>query len=375
MWPAAAEELLQAGWVPRDGDEEVRAAVAVGAWGRCRRLGAEAVPELRRTLRHAGVERRRGIARTLRALDWKPAGTDPDLFRYYAGLADWTRLHRADTVDLVGFASWSAAPPVDGHPLREAARLLATEAQDGIDESLLRATLRSGELGDRMLATVVAGWSGVGRDELVAALGADSPAPDLLVLLSVQALGEQTAGPDEFADLLRRSADTADAMRSPTFAEAVLVAAVQGVGRATAITELLDELPASALGADERLDLLDSLWNAFGPDVAGRLGQQSVGEFLRALAGVDRTGLPAVSTLNFPLVLWELHRRVAALTTVMFLAGMDTEVVLRVLRAMRRLSPTSVHRVLDAVGVWAAADFAAEIKALGMGLEETGPAN
>jgi hypothetical protein len=144
----------------------------------------------------------------------------------------------------------------------------------------------------------------------------------------------------------------------------VLVAAVQAVGRHTEVTEILDEVPAAALGGDERLDLLDSLWLAFGDDVGARLRELTVGEFLRVLADVDRDNLPAVSTLNFPLVLWELHRRVAVLTTVMFLVGMEREVVQRVLRVMWEISPAAVYRVLDATGTWAAADFVAEVKIL-----------
>jgi HEAT repeat protein len=363
LWQPAAEHLVGGGWSPRDEDEQVRFAVAVRAWGQCLRLGDAAVPELRRTLAAADPERRRGVARCLRALGFRPGGTDADLFRYYAGLVDWNRQRRSDTVDLVGFAAWTAALRVDGHPLREAARLLSGEAEAGIDEGLMRATLRFGEPDERLLATVVAGWTGAGREELVAALR--SPGPPLLTLLTVQALGEQPApGPDDLAELLLRAADAASATESPTWAEAVLVGAVQAVGRHTEVTEILDEIPAAALGGDDRLDLLDSLWGAFGPDVAGRLDELTVGEFLRVLADVDRDNLPAVSTLNFPLVLWELHRRVAVLTTVMFLVGMEREVVQRVLHAMWELSPSAVHRVLDATGSWAAAEFVAEVKLL-----------
>jgi hypothetical protein len=136
------------------------------------------------------------------------------------------------------------------------------------------------------------------------------------------------------------------------------------------VTEILDDVPAASLGGDERLDLLDSLWDAFGPDVAGRLTELTVAEFLRVLADVDRDSLPAVSTLNFPLVLWEMHRRVAVLTTVMFLVGMEREVVQQVLRVMWELSPTAVRRVLDATGVWAAAEFVAEVKLIANELED-----
>ena len=369
LWQPAAEELLRAGWTPRDGDEEVRLAVAVRGWGQCLRLGAEAVPELRRTLGVADAERRRGVARCLRGLGFRPGGTDPDLFRYYAGLVDWNRQRRADAVDLVGFAAWSAAPRVDGHPLREAARLLSAEADAGIDEGLLRATLEFGEPDERLLATVVAGWTGAGRAELLAALR--STGSSLLTLLTVQALGEQPAPDTEaLAELLLQAADAAAATESPNYAEAVLVAAVQAVGRHTEVTEILDEVPAAALGGDERLDLLDSLWGAFGADVADRLGELTVGEFLRVLADVDREGLPAVSTLNFPLVLWEMHRRVAVLTVVMFLVGMEREVVQRVLRVMWELSPAAVRRVLDATGAWASADFVADVKLIATDLED-----
>lgn len=361
LWLPAAEHLAGSDWSPRDGEEQVRFAVAVRAWGQCLRLGAEAVPELRRTLAAADPDRRRGIARSLRGLGFRPAGTDADFFRYYAGLVDWNRQRRADAVDLVGFAAWTVAPRVDGHPLREAARLLSGEAEAGIDEGLLRATLEFGEPDERLLATVVAGWTGAGREELTATLR--SPGDPLLTLLTVQALGEQpAAGPEVLAELLLQAADAASAIESPTWAEAVLVAAVQAVGRHTEVTEILDEVPAAALGGDGRLDLLDSLWTAFGDDVSGRLGQLTVGEFLRVLADVDRDNLPAVSTLNFPLVLWELHRRVAVLTTVMFLVGMEREVVQQVLRVMWELSPAAVHRVLDATGAWAAAEFVAEVK-------------
>ena len=374
LWQIAAEELFRSGWTPRDGDEEVRVAVAVRGWGRCLRLGDAAIPELRHALRHADADRRRGVARTLRSLRWKPAGTDPDLFRYYAGLVDWSRQRRIDAVDLVGFAAWSAPPRVDGHPLRETARLLSAEADDGIDETLLRATLDADDTGERLLATVVAGWTSVGRDELIDNLRSAGPgAPDLLAVLTAQALGEQPCGPDELAELLWHAADAAEATASRTFAEAVLVTAVQAVGRSTEVTDVLDEIPASALGADERLDLLDSLWDAFGPDVAARLGELSIGEFLRSLSAVDRDDLPAVSTLNFPLVLWEMHRRVAVLTTVMFLVGVEREVVQRVLRAMWRTSPTAVRRVLDATGTWAAADFVADVKRLATELEDQEP--
>jgi HEAT repeat protein len=370
LWQPAAEELLRAGWTPRDDDEQVRLAVAVQGWGQCRRLGEEAVPELRRTLAVADAERRRGIARCLRGLGFRPGGTDPDLFRYYAGLVDWNRQRRADAVDLVGFAAWSAPLRVDGHPLREAARLLSGEADAGIDEGLMRATLEFGDPDERLLATVVAGWTGAGRDELLTALR--SPGSPLLTLLTVQALGEQPApGPEALAELLLQAADAAAATESPTYAEAVLVAAVQAIGRHTEVTEILDEVPAAALGADERLDLLDSLWGAFGPDVAGRLTELTVGEFLRVLADVDRDDLPAVSTLNFPLVLWEMHRRVAVLTVVMFLVGMEREVVQRVLRVMWELSPSAVRRVLDATGVWAAAEFVADVKLIADELEDT----
>jgi HEAT repeat protein len=376
LWQPAAEELLAAGWSPRDDDERVRLAVAVRSWGQCLRLGEEAVPELRRTLAVADAERRRGIARCLRGLGFRPGGTDADLFRYYAGLVDWNRQRRADTVDLVGFAAWTAALPVDGHPLREAARLLSAEADAGIDEGLMRATLEFGEPDERLLATVVAGWTGAGRDELLAALRSptlSSPTSSLLTLLTVQAIGEQPApGPEALVELLLQAADAAAATESPTYAEAVLVAAVQAAGRHTEVTEILDEVPAAALGGDERLDLLDSLWGAFGPDVAGRLRELTVGEFLRVLADVDRDDLPAVSTLNFPLVLWEMHRRVAVLTVVMFLVGMDREVVQRVLRVMWELSPAAVRRVLDATGTWAAADFVADVKVIADELEEAG---
>ena len=374
LWQTVAEVLLRTGWTPRDGDEEVRVAVAVRGWGGCLRLGDAAIPELRRVLRHADPDRRGGIARTLRSLRWKPSGTDPDLFRYYAGLVDWPRQRRVDAVDLVGFSAWSAPPPVDGHPLRETARLLSAEADDGIDETLLRATLDADDPGELLLATVVAGWTSVGHDELIDNLSSSGPGePELLAVLTAQALGEQPSGPGELADLLWHAADAADAMASRTFAEAVLVTAVQAVGRATEVTDVLEEIPASALGADERLDLLDSLWDAFGPDVAARLGELSVGEFLRSLSAVDRDDLPAVSTLNFPLVLWEMHRRVAVLTTVMFLVGVEREVVQRVLRAMWRTSPTAVRRVLDATGTWAAADFVADVKRLATELEDQEP--
>jgi HEAT repeat protein len=363
LWLPAAEQLVESGWSPRDGDERVRLAVAVRAWGQCLRLGVEAVPELRRTLAAADPDRRRGIARCLRGLGFRPGGTDPDLFRYYAGLVDWNRQRRADAVDLVGFAAWTVAPRVDGHPLREAARLLSGEAEAGIDEGLMRATLEFGESDERLLATVVAGWTGAGREELAATLR--SPGSPLLTLLTVQALGEQpAAGPEALAELLLRAAGAASATESPTWAEAVLVAMVQAVGRHTEVTEILDEVPAAALGGDERLDLLDSLWGAFGDDVSERLRELTVGEFLRVLADVDRDNLPAVSTLNFPLVLWELHRRVAVLTTVMFLVGMEREVVQQVLRVMWELSPAAVHRVLDATGAWASAEFVAEVKLL-----------
>jgi hypothetical protein len=89
------------------------------------------------------------------------------------------------------------------------------------------------------------------------------------------------------------------------------------------------------------------------------------------LADVDRDELPAVSTLNFPLVLWEMHRRVAVLTVVMFLVGMEREVVQRVLRVMWELSPSAVRRVLDATGVWAAAEFVADVKLIADELEDT----
>ena len=374
LWQTVAEELIRSGWTPRDGDEEVRVAVAVHGWGGCLRLGDAAIPELRRALRHADADRRRGVARTLRSLRWKPAGTDPDLFRYYAGLVDWPRQRRIDAVDLVGFAAWTAPPRVDGHPLRETARLLSAEADDGIDETLLRATLDTDDAGERLLATVVAGWTRIGRNELIDNLRSAAPdEPDLLAVLTAQALGEQPSGPDELADLLWHAADAADASASRTFAEAVLVTAIQAVGRATEVTDVLDEVPASALGADERLDLLDSLWDAFGPDVAARLGELSVGEFLRSLSSVDRDDLPAVSTLNFPLVLWEMHRRVAVLTTVMFLVGVDREVVQRVLRSMWQISPTAVRRVMDATGTWAATDFVAEVKRLATEIEDQDP--
>jgi len=245
---------------------------------------------------------------------------------------------------------------------------LSSEAESGIDEGLMRATLEFGEPDERLLATVVAGWTGAGREELAATLR--SPGSPLLTLLTVQALGEQpAAGPDALAEFLLRAAGAAAATESPTWAEAVLVAAVQAVGRHTEVTEILDEIPAAALGGDERLDLLDSLWVAFGEDVAGRLGELTVGEFLRVLADVDRDNLPAVSTLNFPLVLWELHRRVAVLTTVMFLVGMEREVVQQVLRVMWELSPAAVHRVLDATGTWAAAEFVADVKLLANDLD------
>jgi len=374
LWQTAAEELLRGGWTPRDGDEEVRVAVALHGWGGCLRLGDAAIPVLRNALRHADADRRRGVARTLRSLRWKPAGTDPDLFRYYAGLVDWPRQRRVDAVDLVGFAAWTAPPQVDGNPLRETARLLSAEADDGIDETLLRATLDSDDPGERLLATVVAGWTSIGRDELIDNLRSAGPGePDLLAVLTAQALGEQPSGAGELADLLWHAADAAEATASRTFAEAVLVTAVQAVGRATEVTDVLEEIPASALGADERLDLLDSLWDAFGPDVAARLGELSIGEFLSVLSGVDRADLPAVSTLNFPLVLWEMHRRVAVLTTVMLLVGMEREVVQRVLRAMWRTSPTAVRRVLDATGTWAAPDFVADVKRLATELEDEDP--
>jgi len=65
-----------------------------------------------------------------------------------------------------------------------------------------------------------------------------------------------------------------------------------------------------------------------------------------------------------------MHRRVAVLTTVMFLVGMEREVVRRVLRVMWELSPAAVRRVLEATGAWASPEFVADVKLLSADLEE-----
>jgi hypothetical protein len=65
-----------------------------------------------------------------------------------------------------------------------------------------------------------------------------------------------------------------------------------------------------------------------------------------------------------------MQRRVAVLTTVMFLVGIDRQLIADVLRAFAAISPVTVRRVLDATGAWAAAEFVADVKALAAEIEQ-----
>jgi HEAT repeat protein len=376
LWGPCAEALETDGWLPVSPIDIVRAGAAKADWTESLALGANAVDELRAVLHIGNRSMRRGAATTLHTLGWKPHEPNSEWFDYVVARADWETEEHQHPGQRPSLLAWFNAHPLSRGPVRALVEELLSSLTVPLAGKALEDALRDDDLLRRYVATIAVGVAH--HEDVVPLLLANLNAPDddahrwfdygKIRVASAQALG----GVKYIADVVSLLKHAASGIRSgvSVYGNTSAVAAVQAAWRSVELSDMLEHIPALALGRRREYDskhFVFDLWACFPLDLSA-LERFSVSALVEGLVNFDRSKLPAFSMLYTDMAFWELQTRLAVLALVCMAGATESSSSLifgplksAVVSALEHMPSHSVEPVLCEAEHWgglAVRDFA-----------------